>query len=140
MMEEYPGIDEKEIHWEFIQSSGPGGQNVNKVATAVQLRFDITQSASLPEDVRTRLIKLAGRRVTQDGILIIEARRYRTQEQNRQDALKRLFELLHNAYQKPKLRRRTQPTLAARQKRLAGKRRRSEIKRLRGERVLTKDI
>lgn len=140
MMEEYPGIDEKEIHWEFIQSSGPGGQNVNKVATAVQLRFDITHSVSLPEEVRTRLAHLAGRRVTQEGILIIEAKRYRTQEQNRQDALKRLFELLHNAYQKPKPRRRTQPTLASRQQRLVNKRRRSDIKRLRGERLPPKDI
>ena len=135
MTDELPIIDEKDLQWAFMQSSGPGGQNVNKVATAVQLRFDVEHTASLPEEVRVRLIRLAGRRLTLDGILIIEAKRYRTQEQNRQDALKRLTELLRKAYEKPKIRRRTQPTLASRQKRLEGKRRRSDIKRLRGERI-----
>jgi len=128
-----PGIDEKELEWVFIQSSGPGGQNVNKVATAVQLRFDVSHSLSLPEEVRMRLTHLAGRRLTLDGVLIIEAKRYRTQEQNRQDALKRLTELLRKAYVKPKPRRKTHPTMASQQRRLAKKRRRSDIKRLRGE-------
>ena len=127
------GIDEKELQWAFVQSSGPGGQNVNKVATAVQLRFDVAHSPSLPEDVRQRLYHLSGRRLTLDGILIIEAKHYRTQEKNRQDALKRLAALLHKAQEKPKTRRSTKPTLASRQKRLARKRRRSDIKRLRGE-------
>lgn len=134
MRKEIPGIDEKEIQWEFIKSSGPGGQNVNKVATTVQLRFNVAQSASLTEEVRTRLARLAGGRLTQGGVLIIEAKRYRTQEQNRRDALKRLSELLHKAYEKPKTRQKSHPTLKSQQKRLAGKRRRSEIKRLRGER------
>lgn len=133
MKGETPTIDEAEIHWEFIHASGPGGQNVNKLATAVQLRFDVSHSPSLSEDVRQRLIHLAGRRLTHDGILVIEAKRYRTQEQNRQDALTRFYTLLQQAAHKPKVRRRTRPSLAARQKRLAGKRRRSDLKRLRGE-------
>jgi ribosome-associated protein len=126
-------IDEKELQWAFVQSSGPGGQNVNKVATAVQFRFDVAHSASLPEDVRGRLARLAGWRMTQDGVLIIEAKRYRSQEKNRQDALKRLADLLQKASEKPKTRRKTKPTLASQQQRLAKKRRRSEVKRLRGE-------
>jgi ribosome-associated protein len=140
MMGEFSGIDENALQLEFIQSSGPGGQNVNKVATAVQLRYDVAQAASLPDDVRTRLTHLAGRRMTRDGILIIEAKRYRTQEQNRQDALKRLAELLQKAYAQPKTRRKTKPTLASKQKRMAGKRHRSDIKRLRGERLPPKDL
>jgi ribosome-associated protein len=126
-------IDEKELQWAYVQSSGPGGQNVNKVATAVQLRFDVAHSASLPEDARKRLARLAGRRFTQDGVLIIEAKRYRTQEKNRQDALERLADLLQKASEKPKTRRKTKPTLASQQQRLVKKRRRSEVKRLRGE-------
>jgi ribosome-associated protein len=126
-------IDEKELQWAYVQSSGPGGQNVNKVATAVQLRFDVAHSASLPEEARKRLARLAGRRFTQDGVLIIEAKRYRTQEKNRQDALERLADLLQKASEKPKIRRKTKPTLASQQQRLAKKRRRSEVKRLRGE-------
>jgi ribosome-associated protein len=126
-------IDEKELQWAYVQSSGPGGQNVNKVATAVQLRFDVAHSASLPEEARKRLARLAGRRLTQDGVLIIEAKRYRTQEKNRQDALKRLADLLQKASEKPKTRRKTKPTQASQQQRLAKKRRRSEVKRLRGE-------
>jgi ribosome-associated protein len=125
------GIDEKELQWTFIQSSGPGGQNVNKVATAVQLRFDVANSLSLTEEVRKRLARLAGRRLTRDGILIIEAKRYRTQDMNRQDALLRLAEILQKAHEKQKTRRKTKPTLASQQRRLAGKRRRSEVKRLR---------
>ena len=106
-------IDEKELQWAYIQSSGPGGQNVNKVATAVQLRYDVAHSTSLPEEVRKRLAILAGRRFTQDGVLIIEAKRYRTQEKNRQDALNRLADLLQKASEKPKTRRKTKPTQAS---------------------------
>jgi ribosome-associated protein len=126
-------IDERELQWVFVQSSGPGGQNVNKVATAVQLRFDVAHSPSVSEEMRKRLVLLAGRRLTQDGLLIIEAKRYRTQERNREDALKRLADLLQKAHEKPKTRRKTKPTFASQQKRLSGKKRRSEIKRLRGE-------
>jgi ribosome-associated protein len=133
-----PIPDENELQWTFIQSSGPGGQNVNKVATAVQLRFDVSHSYSLPEPVRKRLIHLAGHRITQEGVLIIEARRYRTQEQNRRAALARLIELLQKAYQKPKIRHKTRPTMASRQRRLESKRRRSDIKRLRNERISDK--
>ena len=126
------GIDEGEITAEFIRASGPGGQNVNKVSTAVKLRFDAAGSSSLPAEVRERLIKLAGRRATEDGTIIIEARRYRTQQRNRTDALDRLITLIRRAAARPKRRRKTKPTVASRQKRLAGKRRRGQIKRLRG--------
>jgi ribosome-associated protein len=124
-------IDEREIHQQFIRASGPGGQNVNKVATAVQLRFDAAHSPSLPEDVRERLLRLAGRRMTKEGYLVIDARRFRTQEQNRQDALARLVDLIRRAAQKPKIRKRTKPTLASRERRLESKRRRSKTKQLR---------
>jgi ribosome-associated protein len=124
-------LDESEIQIEFTRASGPGGQNVNKVATAARLRFDVRHSPSLPDDVRQRLIRLAGQRVTANGVLVIEARRFRTQERNRQDALDRLVALIRQAAAKPKRRRKTQPTLASRQRRLEGKRRRSQIKRLR---------
>ena len=132
-------IAEKELQWVYVQSSGPGGQNVNKVATAVQLRFDVVHSASLPEEVRGRLARLAGRRFTQDGVLIIEAKRYRTQEKNRQDALERLATLLEKASEKPKTRHKTKPTKTSQQRRLARKRHQSEIKRLRGERPSRED-
>lgn len=125
-------IPENEIDMTFIRSAGPGGQNVNKVASAVQLRFNVAKSPSLPTDVRKRLKQLAGKRLTDDGVLVIIARRHRTQEQNRQDAIERLADLIRSATKAPKRRRKTKPTLASRERRLKKKRRRSEIKRLRG--------
>jgi ribosome-associated protein len=124
-------IDESELEFDFIRASGPGGQNVNKVASAVQLRFDIRNSASLPEDVRARLIRLGGKRVTEAGVLIIEAKQHRTQEGNRQAAIERFTNLVRKAAEPPKARKKTRPTLASQQKRLKTKRRRSEIKRQR---------
>ncbi|MCU0485489.1 MAG: aminoacyl-tRNA hydrolase [Anaerolineales bacterium] len=124
-------LDEREILFEFIRASGPGGQNVNKVASAVQLRFDVQGSPSLPDDVRQRLIHLAGRRITEEGILVLEASRYRTQEQNREEALQRLMNLVRAAAVKPRPRRQTRPTLASQQRRLATKKQRADVKRLR---------
>lgn len=126
-------IDERELQLEFIRASGPGGQKVNKVATAVQLQFDVTNSPSLPDDVRERLIRLAGKRMTDEGVLVIEARRYRTQDRNRKDAVERLISLIQKAAVQPKPRRKTKPTLASKERRLEDKRRRSEIKRRRRE-------
>jgi ribosome-associated protein len=125
-------IGENEIELQFIRASGPGGQNVNKVSTAVQLRFDVAHSPSLPEDVRARLMKLAGNRLTNEGELLIEAKRHRTQERNRQDAIARLVELIRHATERPKPRIATKPTRASKKRRLETKRQRSETKQARG--------
>ena len=124
-------IKENEIREEFVLASGPGGQNVNKVATAVKLRFDAAHSPSLPEDVRDRLMRLAGKRLTDEGVIVIDARRFRSQGKNRQDARERLAALIREAAQRPKRRRKTRPTIASKERRLEGKRRRSQIKRVR---------
>src|SRR5499433_3137145 len=128
---DYIAIDESEIQESFIRSSGPGGQNVNKLATAVQLRFDVRHSPSLPYEVRARLERLAGRRLTREGVLVITAQRYRTQERNRDDALARLIALVQAAAVRPTPRRPTRPTLASKVRRLEGKKRRGGIKALR---------
>jgi ribosome-associated protein len=124
-------IEEREVEESFVRTGGPGGQNVNKVATAVQLRFDIRRSPSLPHDVRARLEQLAGRRLSQEGVLIITAQRYRTQERNRQDALERLVALIRRAAARPARRRPTKPTASARRRRLEDKSRRAGVKKLR---------
>jgi len=123
-------IDERELQIDFMRASGPGGQNVNKVATAVQLRFDV-RSSSLPEEAKVRLIHLAGKRITGEDVLLIEAKRFRTQEQNREDALQRLVDLLRRSLIKPKARKKTKPTKAAKEKRLKEKKVRGEIKKIR---------
>lgn len=125
-------IPADELDFKFIRASGPGGQNVNKVSSAVQLRFDVGRSPSLPEDVRTRLIDLAGKRMTNTGVLIIEARRFRDQPKNRQDAIDRLTALVGRAAQKPVYRHKTQPTRASRQRLREAKIRRGRLKRGRG--------
>ncbi len=126
-------IDENELQFAFVRASGPGGQNVNKVATAVQLRFDVIHS-SMPEEAKTRLKHIAGNKITGEGELLIEAKKFRTQEQNREDAIRRLVDLLQRAFQKPKTRKKTQPTAAARARRLKEKKVRGEIKKIRQSR------
>ncbi len=125
------GIHENELSFDFIRSSGPGGQNVNKVATAVQLRFDAQNSTSLPEDVRERLIKLAGSRATVEGMLVIDARRHRSREQNRKDAIERLVDLIQKALEKPVVRKKKKPPPGINEHRLDVKRKRSATKQRR---------
>ena len=124
-------IGEDELEERFVRASGPGGQNVNKLSSAVQLRFDVRRSPSLPDDVRARLERLAGRRLTRAGVLVIIAQRHRTQERNRQDALDRLIELIRQAAVAPTPRRPTKPTKGSRERRLESKKRRASIKCLR---------
>ncbi len=125
-------LDESEIEESFVRSSGPGGQNVNKLSTAVQLRFDVRRSPSLPNDVAIRLMKLAGRRVTKDGVLVLVAQNQRTQERNRAEAMERLVALIREASVRPVARRATKPTKASKEKRIEGKKRRSDVKSMRG--------
>jgi ribosome-associated protein len=125
-------LDENEIEESFIRASGPGGQNVNKVSSAVQIRFDARRSPSLPTPVALRLMQLAGRRLTQDGVIVITAQRFRDQTQNRADAQNRLVEMIREAMVPPKPRRATKPTNASREKRLNGKAKRSTVKTMRG--------
>jgi ribosome-associated protein len=124
----YLFLDESEIEESFVRASGPGGQNVNKVSSAVQLRFDLPGSRSVPKDVRERLAQLAGRRLTRDGVIVIIAQRYRTQERNRQDALDRLVALIRRAAVPPTPRRPTKPSRAAKERRLEAKARRAAVK------------
>jgi ribosome-associated protein len=126
-------IDEGELSESFVLASGPGGQNVNKVSSAVQLRFDVARSPSLPDDVRTRLMGLAGRRLTKDGVVIIVARTHRTQERNRAEAQLRLFDLIRRAATPPKPRRPTKPTFASKRRRLEAKTARAKLKRNRSK-------
>ena len=140
MIEITPGLqlDDRELQIEFVRASGPGGQNVNKVATAAQQRFNVRASV-LPDQVKARLIHLAGNRVTSDGILLIEARRFRTQEQNREDAIQRFAGLVRKALVEPKKRRKTKPTQASKEERIKEKKRRGEIKKMRQSQDVERD-
>ena len=129
-------IDEDEIEVRHARASGPGGQHVNKTSTAIELRFDVRGSPSLPEDVRERLERLAGSRLTQDGVLVLFAQGSRSQEMNRQEAVERLIELVRRATEKPKPRKATKPTYASKLRRLAGKSSRSGVKAMRGKPTL----
>jgi ribosome-associated protein len=124
-------LDEAELSERFVLSSGPGGQNVNKVSTAVELRFSVRESASLPDGIKLRLIRLAGSRMTQDGVLVISAQRFRSQQRNREDAQERLFEMIRQAADPPKRRRATRPTLGSKERRLESKGVRSGTKAMR---------
>lgn len=126
-------LDESELHEEFVRASGPGGQHVNKTDSAVQLRFDVRNSPNLPDEVRARLERLAGSRLTRDGVLVLVADRYRSQRRNRDDALERLVDLIREAAVPPRPRRPTRPTFGSKQRRLEGKAKRSEVKRMRGK-------
>lgn len=127
-------IDERELQFDFVRASGPGGQNVNKVSTAVQLRFDV-RGSTLPEEVKTRLVKVAGKRMTSEGVLVIEAKAFRTQEKNKEDAIARFVALVRRSLEKPKPRKKTRPTQRSIEKRIESKKRRGEIKRMRTRRI-----
>lgn len=128
-------ISRDDLSEDFIRASGPGGQNVNKVSTAVQLRFNLAANRSLPEDVKSRAARLAGSRLTLNGEIVLQADRFRTRERNREDALERLLDLLRRATEKPKPRKATKPTLGSKKRRLDAKKQRSQIKKLRGRKV-----
>ena len=124
-------IDENELVFSFIRGSGPGGQNINKVSTAVQLRYDIIRSPSLPEDVKKRLLSQEGNRISENGVLVIEAKRYRTQSKNREDAMQRFSELVKAACQKPKVRKKTKPSVSSSAARVTEKKRHGALKKIR---------